>query len=69
VTLAARAIDRNGSPRRALPMLWKNPSEAPPKTNAWLAIVETGQAPESAELAEVVERLGHPTLSPRGYPP
>jgi hypothetical protein len=60
VTLAARAIERNGSPRRALPMLWKSPSEAPPKTDAWLAIVETGQAPESAELAEMVERLGHP---------
>jgi RepB DNA-primase from phage plasmid/Family of unknown function (DUF5906) len=37
-----------------------NPKAPPPKTPAFWAIVDAGQAPEDAELADVLDRLGNP---------
>ena len=37
-----------------------NPKAPPPKTEAWHAIVNTGHAPEGAELADVIDKLGNP---------
>jgi hypothetical protein len=37
-----------------------NPKAPPPKTEAWHAIVNTSHAPEGAELADVIDKLGNP---------
>jgi hypothetical protein len=37
-----------------------NPKAPPPKTNAFLEIVNAGRAPEDAELADVLDKLGWP---------
>jgi hypothetical protein len=37
-----------------------NPKAPPPKTQAFWDIVEAGRAPENAELADVLDRLGNP---------
>jgi hypothetical protein len=37
-----------------------NPKAPPPKTAAFWEIVDASRAPEDAELADVLERLGHP---------
>ena len=37
-----------------------NPKQTPPKTEAWQAIVNTSHAPESAELADAIDKLGNP---------
>jgi hypothetical protein len=37
-----------------------DPKAPPPKTNAFWAIVDAGQAPEDGELADSIERLGNP---------
>jgi hypothetical protein len=37
-----------------------NPKAPPPKTNAFLEIVNASRAPEDAELADVLDRLGWP---------
>jgi hypothetical protein len=38
-----------------------NPKQTPPKTEAWHAIVNIGHAPEGAELADAIDKLGNPT--------
>jgi hypothetical protein len=37
-----------------------DPKAPPPKTAAWWAIVDVNRAPEDAELADVLDRLGNP---------
>jgi hypothetical protein len=37
-----------------------NPKEPPPKTEAWWAIVNAHHAPEAAELADTIDKLGNP---------
>jgi hypothetical protein len=37
-----------------------NPKSPPPKTEAWRAIVNTSHAPEGAELADTIDKLGNP---------
>jgi hypothetical protein len=37
-----------------------NPKAPPPKTAAFWAIAEVGEAPENSELADVLDRLGNP---------
>ena len=37
-----------------------NPKAPPPKTEAWHAIVNASHAPEGAELADVIDKLGNP---------
>jgi hypothetical protein len=37
-----------------------NPKAPPPKTNAFLEIVNASRAPEDAELADILDRLGWP---------
>ena len=38
-----------------------NPKAPPPKTPAFWTIVDAGRAPEDAELADVLDRLGNPS--------
>jgi Family of unknown function (DUF5906) len=38
-----------------------NPKRPPPKTEAWWAIVNAHHAPEAAELADAIDKLGNPT--------
>jgi Family of unknown function (DUF5906) len=38
-----------------------NPKEAPPRTDAFWEIVHANDAPEDAELADVIDSLGNPT--------
>ena len=37
-----------------------NPKAPPPKTQAFLEIVDANRAPEDAELADIFDRLGNP---------
>jgi hypothetical protein len=37
-----------------------NPKAPPPKTNAFLAMVDANRAPENAQFADVLEKLGWP---------
>jgi hypothetical protein len=37
-----------------------DPKAPPPKTAAWRAMVDTGRAPEDAELADILDKLGNP---------
>jgi hypothetical protein len=37
-----------------------NPKSPPPKTEAWHAIVNASHAPEAAELADAIDKLGKP---------
>jgi hypothetical protein len=37
-----------------------NPKQPPPKTEAWWAIVNANHAPEEAELADTLDKLGNP---------
>ena len=37
-----------------------NPKRPPPKTEAWWAIVTANHAPEEAELADTIDKLGNP---------
>ena len=37
-----------------------NPKAPPPKTEAWQAIVNASHAPEEAELADAIDKLGNP---------
>ena len=39
-----------------------NPKAPPPKTEAWQAIVDSNVAPETAELADVLDRLDNPDV-------
>ena len=39
-----------------------NPKAAPPQTRAFWEIVHAGRAPENAELAEIIEKLGNPDV-------
>src|SRR5262249_37830276 len=38
-----------------------NPKAAPPKTEAFWAIVDASRAPEDSELADAIDKLGHET--------
>jgi hypothetical protein len=39
-----------------------NPKAAPPQTRAFWEIVQSGRAPENAELADIIEKLGNPDV-------
>jgi Family of unknown function (DUF5906) len=45
-----------------------NPKAAPPKTDAFWAIVDANRSPEDSELADAIDRLGTETLGPDGQP-
>ena len=45
-----------------------NPKAAPPKTEAFWAIVDANRAPEDSELADAIDRLGQETIGEDGEP-
>jgi Family of unknown function (DUF5906) len=45
-----------------------NPKAAPPKTEAFWAIVDANRSPEDSELADAIDRLGKETRGPNGQP-
>jgi hypothetical protein len=45
-----------------------NPKAAPPKTEAFWAIVDANRSPEDSELADAIDRLGRETRGPNGQP-
>ena len=45
-----------------------NPKAAPPKTEAFWAIVDANRSPEDSELADAIDRLGQETIGEDGQP-
>lgn len=47
---------------RSLDVSTFDPKAPPAQTEAWRAIVDSNMAPEDSELADVIDRLGHPPV-------